>query len=620
MSRTTAIALFASILVALWLLHPTRQLTKVEGANVVEITYMGPGGPLKDVKADVIREFERESELAHARDPSKPIYRVISGQHAAKNQVGDPTRFLISLAGGSPPDVLEFDRFAIAEWAARGAFEPLDPYIARDLSMNRPDTPTGDQYYPVAWNEAQFNGRQYGIPIAIDSRALIYNKNVLRSAGFVDEKGEPLPPRTWEQVREYSRKLTTRDARGRLTRLGFAPMFGDSWLYMYGWMNGGEFMSEDGIRVTLNDPRIVEALSWLKRTYDELGGYGHVKSFEASFLVDALDPFVTGQIAMKIDGNWQMERLGKFARDVDFGVAPPPVPQNRYEAGHTRMSWTGGFAIAIPSTSRNKEAAWELIRFLSSERAHKLSIEGERQLSAAQGRFYIPNQSPNIRLNEWTFQHVVYDDPSIPQKYKDACRAFNELLPHARFRPITPVGQLLWNCLLYTSPSPRDRGYTVRRRRNRRWTTPTEKCRARSTGFFIRSKASPFEAGTGSLCCTARCCWWRGLRSTCGTRNSDFDAGLEDGSVCRSRRRRPLSRERQAVSVAINGPEVGSAQHLGSSASSFLVAGRCCSRSSSASARTTSSTRRFSPARTTTRPWFSTTSLRRCRWETRSSW
>lgn len=65
--------------------------------------------------ADVVSSFEQESRRAHTANPAQPIYRVIFGQSAAHDQVAYPTRFLLPVAGGMPPDVICFDRFAVAE-------------------------------------------------------------------------------------------------------------------------------------------------------------------------------------------------------------------------------------------------------------------------------------------------------------------------------------------------------------------------------------------------------------------------------------------------------------------------------------------------------------------------
>ncbi len=466
-------AIIAGILVllALWLLYPSRQIKKINDPNVVEIVYMGPGGPLSGALADVIREFEVRSEQEHAKDPKKPIYRVISGQNASRDQTADPTRFLVSVAGNSSPDVIQFDRYAVAEWAARGGFEPLDDYLARDRSAGI-DAPQREKFYKPTWDEAMYGGKSYGIPISVDDRVLMYNKDSFRRAGLVDANGVPTPPKTWEQTRDYLRKLTIIQDNNtgqqmtlekyfdglppgapkrlntkayKLVNVGFIPMYGNSWLYIFGWMNGGEFMSADGRTVTLNDPKIVSALIWLKEIYDELGGYSGVKAFEAGFQGNALDPFITGKVAMKIDGYWQINTLGQFARNVDFGTAPPPLPQATIDAGTEKLSWIGGWTYSIPATAKNKEAAWELIRYLTSKDAIGMRIEAERQFAQAEGRFYFPEQSPQKEINVWQYQKYVYDDPTIDAKYKEAIRTYNDLLPYSRYRPITPIGQQLWN-------------------------------------------------------------------------------------------------------------------------------------------------------------------------------
>lgn len=147
----------------MWLLYPSRQLEQQKRPeNLVEIVYMGPGGPVAGAMADVVREFERNSDAAHAKDPSRPVYRVISGQDAARDQVADPTRFLVAIAGGAPPDVVFFDRYAVAEWAARGAFAPLDGFVDQDLRAGRADTPVPQRFYKPCWDEATYGGRLIG--------------------------------------------------------------------------------------------------------------------------------------------------------------------------------------------------------------------------------------------------------------------------------------------------------------------------------------------------------------------------------------------------------------------------------------------------------------------------
>ena len=463
MSGWKTILAILAVALALWLLYPSRQLGPAESASLIEITFMGPGGVIQGEMDDLLREFERRSEAAHRRDPSRPLYRIVYGQTAARNQVEDPTRFLVSVAGGTPPDVIHFDRYAIGEWAGRGAFEPLDGYIERDLeavkagrlpNLTPADIPTADRFFKAAWDEAVYKGRVYGIPNGIDNRALYYNEDLLIAAGYKevapDGTVRARPPANWEQCKQYAARLTQRDEDGTIQVIGFPAYYGNSWLYMYGWMNGGKFMSDDRRRCTLNDSRIAKALDFMKEVYDLQGGYPKVKGFEAGFQRNEMDPFIQGKIAMKIDGVWVLQWLAKYGRDLKFNCAPPPMPQDRIDglkaAGKPPLiSWSGGWAYAIPTTARHKKEAWELIRWLTSDRAFHIRAENDRLLHEAQGRLFVPLQCPVKKVNQELYETYVLGNDRLPRRFKEAYKTFNDLLPYSKYRPVTPVGQLLWN-------------------------------------------------------------------------------------------------------------------------------------------------------------------------------
>lgn len=416
---------------------------------------MGPGGPLAGPTDDAVRVFEQESRAAHARDPSHPAYRVISGQNASSDPTGDPTRFVVGVAGGEPPDVIRFDRFAVSEWAARGAFEPLDGFLARDAAAHAADAIVPQDFYRPCWEEVVYHDPRtarsavFGIPDGLDDRALYYNKDFLKRAGYTDEHGEARPPRTWEELADMDTRLTEHGdptAPARITRLGFAPNLGNAWLYMYGFNNGGHFLSADGRRSTFNDPPIVAALEWMTRVYDSLGGARQVSAFETGTQTGDLDPFILGKIAMKIDGSWYLaETLAQYGETLEYGVAPPPAPAARLAAGVARVSWVAGWCHAIPSTARHKEAAWELIRFLASQRAAEIIAESSRQTQESNGHLYIPALHADRHTDDLLQARYVDGNPAVPVKLRDGRRVLRDLIDPSPFRPVTVVGQYMWN-------------------------------------------------------------------------------------------------------------------------------------------------------------------------------
>jgi multiple sugar transport system permease protein len=291
----------------------------------------------------------------------------------------------------------------------------------------------------------------YGVPEKVDNRLLFYNKDLLKRAGYVDEKGEARPPKTWDELAEMAVALTERDSSGSIKRLGFAPgasngSQGNAWLYLYGWMNGGHFMSADGKHCTLNDPRIVDALGWLTKVYDSMGGATAVKAFESSLQSGDLDPFITGKLAMKIDGFWQItDTVAQYGRNVNWGVAPPPIPKWQIESGSHTCTWVSGWCYAIPSTAKHKEAAWELLRYLSSQRANEIIADTTRLNLASQGRVFVPTQNANKKINQFLFDKYVINDAQMDTRIAAAVKVFNDLLEGEPYRPVTPVGQLMWN-------------------------------------------------------------------------------------------------------------------------------------------------------------------------------
>lgn len=450
-SRWKIIALVLAAASALWLLAPRRVARDADPA-VVELTYLGNTGPNAPIVDEAIAMFEAESRALHERDPRHPIYRVVSGQNASRDFTADPTRFLVSVAGGEPPDLILFDRYAVSEWAARGAFEKLDRFVAGESVKDNTDAIRPENYYKSCWDEVVYtdpvtgNSGIYGIPERVDDRALFYNKDLLKRAGYVDAQGEGRPPRSWEELSEMATKLTERDPNGAIRRLGFAPNYGNAWLYIYSWMNGGEFLSADRRHCTLNSPRVVQALEWMTQVYDSLGGAEAVYAFQSSAQRGELDPFVSGKVAMKIDGYWNFyENLAQYGRDLNYAVAVPPLPAAESTKGRAGLSWVSGWCYAIPSTARHKEGAWELLRLLASQRGAEVIGESNRLFLESQGRVYVPTQNANRHINAWLFDKYVAGNPTIQPKVRDGIRLLNDLLENSPFRPVTPVGQLLFN-------------------------------------------------------------------------------------------------------------------------------------------------------------------------------
>ncbi|MCH7944624.1 MAG: extracellular solute-binding protein [Armatimonadetes bacterium] len=362
----------------------------------------------------------------------------------------NPQKLMTSIVGNVPPDIVYQDRFAVPDWAYLGAFESLDHLIARDRDID-PRTPTPEKYHKAPWSEGMWDGKVYGIPWMADTRVLYWNKTVfremadeLRAAGLDPTR----PPQTWSETLAYSRVLTQINEDGTLKRAGFIPNFGDSWLYLYAFQNEASFISPDGRECTLNTPEAREALQFMKDGYEILGGIGQSDKFTSTLRGEASDPFFMGQIAMKIDGDWTIAGLARYAPRLDFGVAPPPIPDDRFhkrgrfvDVENRFISWTGGFCFAIPKGAKNLEAAWEFIKHVTSPEMRLLEMESFAALERERGRLYVPRPTGHIEANEITRARLMPDSGPL----RDAGLLHAALLEVSKNRPSTPAGQRLWD-------------------------------------------------------------------------------------------------------------------------------------------------------------------------------
>lgn len=392
--------------------------------------------------------------LLHRFEQRFPQYRVVMSKAAARDLTGDAQRLMSAIAGGVPPDVVFFDRFAIGQWAARGALTDLKPFlVAQDA--NDPHRLDLAEYYDYAVAEASYRppgssgpAGVYGIPCSTDIRLLFINRDALRQAGLVDAEGEPRPPKNWDELRDYANRLTIYrvpgDKRSGIARLGFGPMTGNSWLYLYAWQAGGAFMNEDGTRVTMASPPVVRALRYVTDVYDDLGGVGQVKGFEEVQGTAAMEPFMLGRLAMKIDVDSAMNHIADWRPDLDFMLVPAPMPQDRLDAGEKPVAWSGGYAFVVPSTARQKQGAFELIKFLRSWEAVELAQAGKQEQRQAEGRLFLPGIEVNRVYFDRLVKKYIDGDPTLPRSFKGAYETMRAMLPNTRVRPVTAVGQLLW--------------------------------------------------------------------------------------------------------------------------------------------------------------------------------
>jgi len=147
------------------------------------------------------------------------------------------SKYIATLAGGTPPSVVVFDRFQVAGYAAQGAFRPLDDLIGQD----KYDL---GQFMPATVEEGKgMDGKQYALPTGTDDRLLYWNKDLFRQAGLDPEK----PPEDWATLKDYAVRLTKSQGT-EVQQLGMGMNFGPQAFYLWSWAGGGHWLKRLGRR------------------------------------------------------------------------------------------------------------------------------------------------------------------------------------------------------------------------------------------------------------------------------------------------------------------------------------------------------------------------------------
>jgi ABC-type sugar transport system permease subunit/ABC-type glycerol-3-phosphate transport system substrate-binding protein len=336
-------------------------------------------GSSHDVVVELVDRFNR-SQSAYVVEQVDIPYNHITA------------KILPAVAGGVAPDLTLFDRFLVASYAARNAFQPLDAYAERDGIR-------GEDFFTAPWEECLYDQKLYAVPYDTDVRLLYYNRELFRQAGLDPDR----PPKTWSEMREFSRQLTKRRPDGRFEQIGAVPIWGNTGLYLYCWQKGGRFLSEDGRQVTLDDPRNVEALTWIQNYVREYG-IEELLTLQTGFGADSQNPFVTGRIAMIVLDVGTLTMLERYGGDLDWAAAPPPYADDGVPA-----TWSGGFSLVMPRGSRQPEGAWQFARFVLRDDSQRFMATSSNKLpsllSAGEDPFFQSSAYWRLAIDQMRFSH-----------------------------------------------------------------------------------------------------------------------------------------------------------------------------------------------------------------------
>jgi multiple sugar transport system substrate-binding protein len=313
---------------------------------------------------------------------------------------------------GQGPDVVNLYYGWLAKYLQSGYIVelPTDAFPAATLEKD---------FFPVVQG-AKLQGKYWGVPTAVRTLALFWNKDLYKASGLDPEK----PPTSWEEFVDHALKTTKRGADGKLETAGFA--WGPDgqghqwWRECLNRQNGLLPMSADLKKINWTDPKGVEAFAWWTDlvTKHKVG--------EAGFYTDDQTSFKTSHAALHVDGSF---RLGAFAKDApDLNYAIAPLPAHKDKATYASF-WVN--SITRRATGARLEAATKWLQFLTSPEVMRSWVEQVGELPArpavAREDKYAkdPKLGPFLQSLDYGFATFFVDESADRQAVLDAV---NEVL------------------------------------------------------------------------------------------------------------------------------------------------------------------------------------------------
>jgi len=292
--------------------------------------------------------YERLIEMFEAEHPEIKVQMV-----TVAGFTDYLTKLQTLLAAGTPPDVITLGNEWFPAFLSKGAFQDLTPFIADDPEVNL------DDYIPLTLEVLTRDGKLYALPKDFSVDALYYNIDAF------DEAGIPYPDETWtwETLLDAAQRLTVRDDAGRVVRYGWSDSGLNMWPWI--WQNNGQIFDNERVPTvaTLTAPAVVEAVQFY---YDLSLKHKVAPNVAELQQTPQQELFIGGRVAMIYDN---VGAQVPFAGITDFRWDVAMLAQGK--ARVTPMAENG---YAMSAASRQPEAAWELIKFLSGPEAVRVII------------------------------------------------------------------------------------------------------------------------------------------------------------------------------------------------------------------------------------------------------
>jgi multiple sugar transport system substrate-binding protein len=266
---------------------------------------------------------------------------------------------------GEGPDVTQAGTTQVPFFAALNGFE--------DLSDRVGEIGGSDAYAPGVWKTTQVIGRDgtWSVPWFTEARSIYYRKDLLEKAGVDPETAFD----TWDSFRATLEKLKSSGAVDNKDTYAFGSPGKQAFdlvhhVMPFVWDAGGSELNDEATKSTIASPEAQEGVQFIADLLPD-GLYDPTALEKDGTQVE--ETFKGGRLAVFIGGPWVLSTIPRkddeaWAPEARKNVGVAPMPEGPSGSAFT---FVGGSNLQMFKSSENKDAAWELIKFLSQDSTQK---------------------------------------------------------------------------------------------------------------------------------------------------------------------------------------------------------------------------------------------------------
>ncbi|TCC00180.1 sugar ABC transporter substrate-binding protein [Micromonospora zingiberis] len=272
-----------------------------------------------------------------------------------ENELRDRVTQDVATQGGQY-DVATIGAYEAPIWAQNDWLHELSSYADADTGYDK-----GDLLDPAVASLSGADGKLYAAPFYGESSFLMYNKELFAAAGLT------MPERpTWQQVAQFAARLDDKQAGIAGICLRGLPGWGELFAPLTTVVNtfGGTWFEQDWTP-KVNAPEFTEATKFY---VDLLRAHGQPGAPQSGF-TECLNTFGQGKAAMWYDatsaaGTLEDANSSTVAGKVGYAYAPVHKTDS--------SGWLWVWALAMPKTTKNADAAWQFISWATGKEYEKL--------------------------------------------------------------------------------------------------------------------------------------------------------------------------------------------------------------------------------------------------------